>query len=74
MLLTNLIGAFYTNMYTLVIGKRFSKHELGNYSRADQFASFPASSFVSIVSRVVYPVFCKIQMIMISYEQHIGKL
>lgn len=61
MLLTNLIGAFYTNMYTLVIGKRFSKHELGNYSRADQFASFPASSFVSIVSRVVYPVFCKIQ-------------
>lgn len=61
MLITNLIGAFYTNMYTLVIGKRFSKVELGNYTRADQFASFPASSFVAIIARVVYPVFCKIQ-------------
>lgn len=60
-LITNIIGALYTNMYAIFIGRRFTKQDLGYYTRADQFASFPASSFVSIVTRVVYPIFCSIQ-------------
>ncbi|MBP1645094.1 MAG: polysaccharide biosynthesis protein [Bacteroidetes bacterium] len=60
-LLANLIHTIYLNLYTLVIGKRFSATDLGYYTRADQFAQFPSSNITGILWRVTYPIMSSIQ-------------
>lgn len=57
----SVISVIYNNLYTIVIGKKFQAVELGYYSRADQFARFPSSNIGNILSRVMFPVFSKIQ-------------
>ena len=56
-----LIDTIYTNIYSLVIGKRFSAADLGQYTRAQQLESFPASNITNIIQRVTFPVLCSIQ-------------
>ncbi|MFA6199504.1 MAG: lipopolysaccharide biosynthesis protein [Bacteroidales bacterium] len=60
-LAANLLHTIYLNLYTLVIGKRFSAADLGYYSRADQFAQFPSSNITGILWRVTYPIMSSIQ-------------
>ncbi|MDR1724915.1 MAG: lipopolysaccharide biosynthesis protein [Bacteroidales bacterium] len=60
-LMANLLQTFYLNIYTLVIGKMFSKTDVGNYSRADQFATLPSSNITNILQRVTYPILSSIQ-------------
>lgn len=57
----NILHTIYLNLYTLVIGKRFSATDLGYYSRADQFAQFPSSNITNILWRVTYPIMSSIQ-------------
>ena len=59
--LSGLIDRIYSNIYQLVIGKVFSAQDLGNYTRAHQFASFPSSNINGIISRVTYPILSSIQ-------------
>lgn len=70
---SGIISTLYTNIYLLVIGKVFKASDLGYYTRAQQFAAFPSSNITSILQRVTYPVFCKIQdereRLTISYRQ-----
>ncbi len=61
LLLSSLIGRIYNNIYQLIIGKVFSAGDLGNYTRALQFASFPSSNINNIISRVTYPILSSIQ-------------
>jgi len=61
LLISSLINTTYRNIYTIVIGKKFSSDDLGLYSRAEQFALFPSYNIANIISRVMYPVFSKIQ-------------
>ena len=61
LLLSGLLDTAFRNLYTLVIGKKFAAHELGYYSRADQFAQFPSANFTGIIGRVVFPVMCEVQ-------------
>ncbi|MBO5085642.1 MAG: lipopolysaccharide biosynthesis protein [Paludibacteraceae bacterium] len=61
LLLSGLIDRIYSNIYQLVIGKVFSAQDLGNYTRAHQFASFPSSNINGIISRVTYPILSSIQ-------------
>lgn len=61
LLLSGLIDRIYTNIYQLIIGKVFSAQDLGNYTRAQQFASFPSSNINGIISRVTYPILSSIQ-------------
>ena len=61
LLLSGLIDRIYSNIYQLIIGKVFSAVDLGNYTRANQFASFPSSNINSIISRVTYPILSSIQ-------------
>ena len=61
LLFSGLLEIMYKNLYTLVIGKKFASQELGYYSRADQFAMFPSANITNIISRVAFPVMCKIQ-------------
>ncbi|MEG0518868.1 MAG: lipopolysaccharide biosynthesis protein [Bacteroidales bacterium] len=61
LLLSSIIHTVYTNLYTLVIGKKFAAAELGYYSRASSLALFPSYNFTSIIERAIYPVLCKRQ-------------
>jgi O-antigen/teichoic acid export membrane protein len=56
LLISGLIDTIYGNVYYIVIGKYFSAQELGYYTRAEQFKSFPSTNLTSIIRRVSYPV------------------
>jgi O-antigen/teichoic acid export membrane protein len=60
-LITGLLSTIYSNLYSLVIGKYFSSIDLGNFNRMTSIASFPSKNLTSIISRVVYPIQCKMQ-------------
>ena len=60
-LVASIISVIYSNLYTIVIGKRFNSKDLGFYSRADHFAIFPSSNIGTIISGVTYPTLSKIQ-------------
>ncbi len=57
----SLISVIYSNLYTIVIGKRFASETLGYYSRADQFVRFPSTNITAIISKVSLPVLSLIQ-------------
>lgn len=60
LLTSMLISNIYTNIYSLVIGKKFSPNDLGVYSRAQTFAQFPSSNLSVILSRVTFPILSSI--------------
>lgn len=61
LMLSGLIDTLYKNIYLIVIGKIFSKTNLGYYTRAHQFSDFPAASLTYVFQRVTYPVLCTMQ-------------
>lgn len=61
LLASGLLDSTYNNIYPIVIGKVFSAGDLGNFTRAQQFSSFPSSNVTSILQRVTYPILCGIQ-------------
>lgn len=58
---SSILDCIYNNLYLIVIGKAFNASDLGYYTRANQFASFPSSNLTGILQRVTFPVLCKIQ-------------
>lgn len=61
LMIANFINIVYKNLYTLIIGKKFSAVMLGYYTRAEQFASFPPYNINAVISRVTYPILSSIQ-------------
>lgn len=61
LMVSGLLDTIYNNLYTIVIGKRFSAANLGVYSRADQWANFLAINITGILQRVTFPVLSTIQ-------------
>ncbi len=61
LLVSSLIDTIYNNIYTIVIGKKFSADDLGLYSRASQFSHLPATTITSVIHRVAFPVLSKMQ-------------
>lgn len=61
LLLSSLLHTIYTNIYTLIIGKRFASVELGYYNRAFTLAQFPSTNFTNVIVRAVYPIQCRMQ-------------
>lgn len=61
LLFSRLIHALYYNLYSLVIGRKYSSAELGYYTRAEQFAILPSSNINAIISRVTFPILSNIQ-------------
>lgn len=59
--IVGLIETAYNNLVQLVIGKVYSVDDLGYYTRASNFATFFSSNVVNIVSRVTFPILCKLQ-------------
>lgn len=61
LLLSGLLQTIYTNLYNIIIGKKFSSAELGYYNRAYTIAYFPSTTVSYVIMRVIYPVLCSIQ-------------
>lgn len=61
MLGSGLLDTIYNNIYPIVIGKFFSANDLGNYTRANQFATLPSSNVTGVLQRVTFPVLSSIQ-------------
>ena len=61
LLLSSIINSVYNNLYSLVIGKKFTSSDLGYYSRANHFAQFTGSNISDILNRVCFPILSRIQ-------------
>ena len=61
LLVASIIHTVYSNIYNLVIGKKFSSTTLGLYTRADHFAAFAGSNVSTVLQRVSFPILSEIQ-------------
>lgn len=61
LLLSGLLHTIYINLYSLVIGRRYTSMDVGFYNRAYQFASFPSINIVGVINRVIFPMQCEMQ-------------
>lgn len=57
----NLLGSSVSNLYTLVIGKKFQATDLGFYSRGQSLAVVFPSNFSNMLQKATYPVLCDLQ-------------
>ena len=60
-MITALINTIFTNIYIVVIGKKFSGSLLGYYTRATQITNFSVINFTEIIQRVSFPILSEIQ-------------
>lgn len=61
LLLSGLLHTVYINLYSLVIGRKYSATDVGYYNRAYSLAQFPSINIVGIITRAIYPVQCEMQ-------------
>lgn len=61
LLVAGILNTIYNNLYSIIIGKKFSQQSLGYFMRADQFAQLPSSNIANIISRVMFPIISNIQ-------------
>lgn len=55
------LDTIYNNIYSFVIGKMYNAKDLGNYTRAQQFADLPVYNLSGIIQRVTLPLLSQIQ-------------
>ena len=55
------LDTIYNNIYAFVIGKMYNAKDLGNYTRAQQFADLPINNLNGIIQRVTLPLLSEIQ-------------
>ncbi len=56
-----LVGTLHQDLYTLVVGKRFSKVTLGYYNRAGSFPQIIVKTITEVVDGVMFPAMSRIQ-------------
>ena len=61
LLASGLLNVIFNNIYPIIIGKLFSTSSLGFYSKANNFARLPSSTFTEVMQKVTFPVLSKIQ-------------
>lgn len=61
LLLAGIISSLYSQLYTIVVGKKFSTTNLGYYNRASSFASWFSANLSAIINRALFPVLCSIK-------------
>lgn len=61
LLTTGIIHVVYSNLYTIVIGRKFSSSDLGYYNRAFSFSNIMSETLTNIFYRVTYPLQCEYQ-------------
>jgi teichuronic acid exporter len=53
----NVINALHANLYSVLIGKFYSVHDVGIYDRAQRAQVTSGNLIMAVISRVAYPVF-----------------
>lgn len=61
LLLSGLLEAIYSNLYQIVIGKKFNPGAVGEFTQANQLACVPAVTLTNIIQRVTYPMLSQLQ-------------
>jgi len=61
LLLAGIISSLYNQLYTIVVGKKFSTTNLGYYNRASSFAGWFSVNLSTIIDRALFPVLCSIK-------------
>lgn len=61
LLVSSLLDTVYNNLYSIVIGKKFSASDLGYYSKATSFSNLPSMTITGVLSNVAYPVLSTVQ-------------
>jgi O-antigen/teichoic acid export membrane protein len=61
LLVSGLLDTTYNNVYQLIIGKKFSAENVGQFTQANQVSSIPAMTMTNIIQRVTYPMFSHMQ-------------
>lgn len=61
LLVSTMLNTLWNQLYQVVIGKIYSPHLLGLYTRSQQFASLFSDNISGVVQRVTYPVLSSIQ-------------
>jgi O-antigen/teichoic acid export membrane protein len=61
LLISELINTTYINMYSIIIGKKFTAGDLGYYAKAGSFVQYPSSNLTSILGRVTFPILSGLQ-------------
>lgn len=61
LLAASIVSVIYDNAYPLVIGKRFTAADVGQYTRAWQFPGIANGIITGALNRVAFPVLSKIQ-------------
>ena len=60
-MLTAIIKAAYNNLFSLIIGKKFTASDLGYYTRAKGYSTLPADTIGNTLGSISYPILSKIQ-------------
>ncbi|MBR5673740.1 MAG: lipopolysaccharide biosynthesis protein [Muribaculaceae bacterium] len=61
LLASSLLDTIYGNIYPIVIGKFYSAADLGQYTRARQYAGMPSGTLTGVIQQVTFPVLSQIQ-------------
>lgn len=61
LLAAQIINTVYVYLYNIFIGKRYSKAELGLYTRAGQFGQLVSTNLTTVMTRVSFPVLSRVQ-------------
>ena len=61
LLASGLLNTVYGNIYPIVIGKFYSAADLGQYTRAKQYAGLPSGTLTGVIQQVTFPVLSQIQ-------------
>lgn len=61
LMMAGLLHTVYTQLTTILIGRFYTPAALGNYSRGTALAELPNSTLSSILQRVTFPIFAKLQ-------------
>lgn len=60
-LATRIIGNIFGQAYSFVIAKVLGKHELGLFTRSEQFAQQPKNILLNIINKVLFPALSECQ-------------
>lgn len=76
LLANGLLDVIFTNLQSLVVGRYYSKADLGYYSQAKRLQSIPSQTIVAIVQKVSYSTLSTVQdedvKVKLGYEKIIG--
>lgn len=61
LLLSSIINAIFTNIYSVAIGKLYPPQQLGYYTQGNKFSLMVISSIYSSLQTATYPIFSSIQ-------------